>query len=206
AARRQRHRPERRRALPARQAAAPQRGRSPAPRRGARGDTLRVGIFGIGLAAYWPQFEGLRERLEGYQQSIEARLEALGADVVSAGLVDTAQGARRAGELLAGSRLDLLLLYTATYATSSQVLPVAQAVDAPVVILNLQPTRTVDYEAMTTGEWLANCSACCVPEIAGAFTRARIPYRTVTGTLLDGDPAWEVLREWLDATYAVHSL
>ena len=99
-----------------------------------------------------------------------------------------------------------MLLYTATYATSSQVLPTVQAVDAPVVILNLQPTRTLDYEAMTTGEWLANCSACCVPEIAGAFTRARIPYRTVTGTLLDGDPAWEALREWLDAAHAVRSL
>jgi L-arabinose isomerase len=59
---------------------------------------------------------------------------------------------------------------------------------------------------MTTGEWLANCSACCVPEIAGAFTRARIPYRTVTGTLVDGDPAWDVLREWLDAARAVRSL
>ena len=82
------------------------------------------------------------------------------------------------------------MLYTATYATSSQVLPVVQAAKAPVVILNLQPTRSLDYEAMTTGEWLANCSACCVPELAGAFTRARIPYRTVTGTLLDGDPAW----------------
>jgi L-arabinose isomerase len=98
------------------------------------------------------------------------------------------------------------MLYTATYATSSQVLPVVRTADAPVVILNLQPTRTLDYEAVTTGEWLANCSACCVPEIAGAFTRARIPYRTVTGTLLDGDPAWDVLREWLDATDAVHSL
>jgi L-arabinose isomerase len=166
----------------------------------------RVAIFGIGLAAYWPQFEGLRERLEGYQRGIEAGLEAMGAEVVSAGLVDTAQAARQAGATLAAARVDLVLLYTATYATSSQVLPVVQVVDAPVVILNLQPTRTLDYEAMTTGEWLANCSACCVPEIAGAFTLARIPYRTVTGTLLDGDPAWDVLREWLDATYAVHSL
>ena len=130
----------------------------------------------------------------------------MGAEVVSAGLVDTAQAARQAGETLAAARPDLVLLYTATYATSSQVLPTVQAVDAPVVILNLQPTRTLDYEAMTTGEWLANCSACCVPEIAGAFTRARIPYRTVTGTLLDGDPAWDVLREWLDAASAVRSL
>ncbi len=172
-------------------------------RQGAR---PRVGVFGIGLAAYWPQFDGLRERLEGYQQGIEARLEAMGAEVVSAGLVDSAPAARRAGATLAAGGLDLVLLYTATYATSSQVLPTVQAVAVPVVILNLQPTRALDYEAMTTGEWLANCSACCVPEIAGAFTRARIPYRTVTGTLLDGDPAWDVLREWLDATYAVHSL
>jgi L-arabinose isomerase len=149
---------------------------------------MRVGLFGIGLAAYWPQFDGLRERLEGYQRSIEEGLRELGADVVSAGLVDTAQRARTAGETLTG--VDLVMVYAATYATSSQVLPVVQAAKAPVVILNLQPTRTLDYEAMTTGEWLANCSACCVPEIAGAFTRARIPYRTVTGTLLDGDPAW----------------
>jgi L-arabinose isomerase len=165
-----------------------------------------VGIFGIGLAAYWPQFEGLRERLEGYQQGIRARLETMGAEVVSAGLVDTAPAARHAGANLAAAGVDLVMLYTATYATSSQVLPTLQAVGAPVVILNLQPTRTLDYEGMTTGEWLANCSACCVPEIAGALTRARIPYRVVTGTLLDGDPAWDILREWLDAAYAVHSL
>jgi L-arabinose isomerase len=167
---------------------------------------VKIGVFGIGLAAYWPQFDGLRDRLEGYQRGIEARLTALGAEVVSAGLVDTAQGARRAGETLGAARPDLLLLYPATYATSSQVLPVVQAVDAPVVILNFQPTRTVDYEAMTTGEWLANCSACCVPELAGAFTRAGIAYRTVTGTLLDDDPAWEIVAEWLDAVRAVRAL
>jgi L-arabinose isomerase len=166
----------------------------------------RVGIFGIGLAAYWPQFDGLRERLEGYQWDIESRLEVMGADVVSAGLVDTAQSARQAGATLAAAGIDIVLLYTATYATSSQVLPVVQAVGAPVVVLNLQPTRALDYEAMTTGEWLANCSACCVPEIAGAFTRARIPYRTVTGTLLEEDPAWDVLGQWLDAASAVRSL
>jgi L-arabinose isomerase len=166
----------------------------------------RVGVFGIGLAAYWPQFEGLRERLEGYTRGIEDRLAAMGAEVVSAGLVDTPQAARRAGDELARANVDLLMLYTATYATSSQVLPTVQAAKAPVVILNLQPTRTLDYEEMTTGEWLANCSACCVPELAGAFARARIPCRTVTGTLLEGDPAWGVLREWLDAARAVRSL
>ena len=166
----------------------------------------RVGLMGIGLAAYWPQFEGLHERLLGYQRAVEERLAALGADVVSAGLVDTAEGAREAGDLLAAGRVDLVMVYAATYATSSQVLPAVQAAKAPVVILNLQPARSLDYAAMTTGEWLANCSACCVPELAGAFTRARIPYHTVTGTLLADDPAWESLRAWIAAAGAVRAV
>ena len=84
----------------------------------------RVGVFGIGLAAYWPQFEGLHERLARLPaRASRRRLAELGADVVSAGLVDTRQGAREAGELLAAGRVDLVMLYTATYATSSQVLP-----------------------------------------------------------------------------------
>lgn len=166
----------------------------------------RVGVLAIGLAAYWPQFDGLRERLLRYQETLETQLAELGADVISVGLVDTPEGARTAGEKLAASRVELIMLYTATYATSSQVLPAVQAAKAPVVILNLQPARAVDYEAMTTGEWLANCSACCVPELAGAFTRARIPYRTVTGTLTGDDRAWAAIRDWIDAAYAVRSV
>jgi len=168
-------------------------------------EPARIGVFGIGLAAYWDQFTGLRERLEGYQRELEERLRDLGAEVVSAGLVDTPEAARAAGARLAEARVGLILLYTATYATSSQVLPVVQAAGVPVVILNLQPTRSLDYEAMTTGEWLANCSACCVPELAGAFTRARVPYRTVTGTL-DDPLAWEAIGEWVDAAAAVAAL
>jgi L-arabinose isomerase len=166
----------------------------------------RVGLVGIGLAAYWPQFAGLHERLLGYQREVEQRLAELGAEVVSAGLVDTAEGAREAGDLLGAGRVDIVMLYTATYATSAQVLPAVQAAKVPVVILNLQPTRSLDYETMTTGEWLANCSACCVPELAGAFTRARVPYHTVTGTLLPGDPAWDRLRGWIEAAAATRGV
>ena len=45
------------------------------------------------------------------------------------------------------------------------------------------------------------------PRDRGRASRGRrIPYRTVTGTLLDGDPAWDALREWLDAARAVARL
>ena len=38
--------------------------------------SARVGVLGIGLEAYWPQFEGLRERVEGYQRRVEERVRA----------------------------------------------------------------------------------------------------------------------------------
>src|ERR671910_477060 len=159
----------------------------------------RVGVFGIGLDTYWPQFAGLRERIEGYQRRVEERVSELGGEVVSAGLVDTAQGARAAGDRFAAAQVDLVLCHAVTYATSSTVLPVAQAAKAPVVLLGLQPTATLDYATIDTGEWLANCAACCVPEIAGAFTRARIPYDTVAGTIDDDERAWERIGAWVRA-------
>src|SRR3954465_12399847 len=157
--------------------------RPPAAAGSRPGHRARVGVFGIGLATYWPHFEGLKARIEGYQRRVEERVRALGGEVISAGLVDTAQAARGAGARFPGAQVDLVLCHAVTYATSSTVLPVAQAAKAPVVLLGLQPPASLDYASVDTGEWLANCAACCVPEIAGAFTRARIPYDTVAGTI-----------------------
>ena len=165
----------------------------------------RVGVFGIGLDAYWPQFAGLRERIAGYQSRVEERVSGLGAEIVSAGLVDTAQKAREAGDLFAG-RVDLVLCHAVTYATSSQVLPALQAAGVPVVLLGLQPTATLDYENTDTGEWLANCAACCVPEIAGACTRAGIPYDTVAGTIDGDDRAWAKIAAWVRAAGVARAL
>src|ERR1035437_5772740 len=117
----------------------------------------RVGVFGIGLAGYWPQFSGLKERLVAYQEGVERRLEALGAEVFSAGLVDTAPAAHAAGERSAPSGADLIVCYVGTYATSSQVLPVVQHCGKRVLVLNLQPLSALDYANTDTGEWLANC-------------------------------------------------
>ncbi len=141
-----------------------------------------VGVFGIGLAAYWPQFHGLKERLEGYQRKVEQRIGQW-ATVVSAGLVDDTPKGLQAGEAFRRASVDLVFCYVGTYATSSTVLPVIQHAKAPVVVLNLQPRAALDYAHTDTGEWLANCSACCVPEISGAFARAAIPFRQVTGML-----------------------
>lgn len=159
----------------------------------------RVGVFGVGLEAYWEQFPGLRPRLEEYQRRVEKRIAALGADVVSGGLVDRADRGRAVGETFARERVDVVFCQAVTYATSSQVLPVLQSAGSPVVLLALQPVPTLDYVAVDTAEWLANCSVCCVPELAGACTRAGIPYATIAGTIDDDDRAWRRVAAWLDA-------
>ena len=166
----------------------------------------RIGVFGIGLAAYWPQFPGLKERLEGYQRFVEAEIEKLGVRTVSAGLVDTPAGAAEAGRKFASSDLDLIVCYVATYATSSQVLPVVQRAKVPVLVLNLQPAAALDYENTDTGEWLANCSTCCVPEISNAFARARVRFHVVSGVLHDDPDAWKEILEWGEAAKVAKAL
>lgn len=164
-----------------------------------------IGIFAIGLATYWPQFETLYTRLQCYLSQVEERM-ALWADIVSAGMVDSAEKAREAGDLFAQEQVDLIFIYAATYATSSQVLPALQQRRVPAIVLNLQPTSTFDYEAMTTEEWLANCSACCAPEIGGALTRARLPFRVLSGTLEENSPVWDEVEEWCQAAGATRVL
>jgi L-arabinose isomerase len=158
-----------------------------------------IGVFGIGLEAYWAQFQGLKEKLEGFQHQVETNLSSAGARIISAGLVDSHAAAQSAGDLFATSDLDLLVCYVGTYATSSTVLPVAQRARVPVLVLNLQPVAALDYEHTDTGKWLEACCACCVPEISNAFARARIPFNVVSGQLFDDPRAWTEITDWVRA-------
>lgn len=169
---------------------------------------VRIGLFGIGLETYWPQFTGLKEKLVGYQERIRVGLERDGVSVFDAGLVDNLDRSDAAAELFAKEGVDLIFLYISTYALSSTVLPVVQKTKVPVVVLNLQPVSRIDYETFNnlpsreakTGEWLAHCQACSAPEIASVFNRAGIDYHLVTGTLADPE-AWAEMRSWVDAAY-----
>jgi L-arabinose isomerase len=167
---------------------------------------LRVGLCGIGLDAYWPQFGGLHARLEGYVRLVVERFRNAGATVEYLGLVDTPQRGREAGHACRRADVDLLVIYVTTYALSSTVLPMVQRARVPVLILNLQPQAAIDYEAFNrlpnrtamTGEWLAFCSACPVPEIANALSRAAVPFHQVTGVLGD-ETVWVEIDEWIAA-------
>ena len=176
--------------------------------------TLRVGLFGIGLEAYWSQFDGLEERLKGYVARVAEKLAAPGREIVNFGLVDSPEKAFAVGHQARRQDVDLLVLYVTTYALSSTVLPVVRRAKVPVLVLNLQPEAAIDYARFNslpdptamTGDWLAFCSACPVPEIANVFARAGIPFHQVTG-VLDGDSeCWREIENWISAAQVVETL
>src|SRR5260370_22055503 len=126
---------------------------------------LRIGLFGIGLDTSWPEFVGLKERLEGYLEVVHGRLKREHVEVVSLGLIDTPSKSLEAGHRFRREDVDLIFLYVTTYALSSTVLPAVQRAKVPVIVLNLQPAAAIDYASFNrmsyptamTVEWLAYC-------------------------------------------------
>ncbi len=168
---------------------------------------LTVGLFGIGLEAYWEQFEGLKEKLEANLKKVEEKIQSNSCEVVNLGLVDNPEKAMVAGHDFRKADVDIIFLYVTTYALSATVLPVVQRAKVPVIILNLAPDSSIDYAVFNkmtdrtkmTGEWLAYCSACPVPEIANVFKRSGIRFYQVTGMLENDPECWDEIISWVKA-------
>ena len=155
----------------------------------------RIGLYAVGHPHYWEQFPGLLDRLLGYGRFIEQRMTAWG-DVCNVGMIDEESGSRRAAEQLNAANVDLIFCHAATYAMSAAHIHIAQHCRRPIVVLNLQPTVAMDYERTTTGEWLAHCVGCSVPEIANALNRSGVDFHVVSGLLgLDHTPAMALANE-----------
>lgn len=174
---------------------------------------VRVGLVGVGLNTYWDQFEGLLPRLLDYQEEINRRMSGLQATVVDGGMVDSPEKAVQAAEVLKGEGIEILFIFISTYALSSTVLPIAQRIKVPVLLLNIQPVAAIDYDYINglgdrgkmTGEWLAHCQACSTPEFACVFNRAGIRYDIITGYLQE--PAvWDEIGNWIDAARTVQGM
>ncbi len=176
--------------------------------------SLKVGLLGLGLHTYWEQFEGLKERLEGYIKIVEQKLSGFTTDVINLGLIDTNEKALLAGHQLRREDVDIIFVYTTTYALSSTVLPIMQLTRLPVIILNLSPEPSIDYAVFNkitdrtkmTGEWLAYCSGCAVPELANVFNRAGIQFHEVTGMLHNDEECWNEIKEWVEAAKVCHTM
>jgi L-arabinose isomerase len=174
---------------------------------------IKIGFYSIGLDTYWKQYEGLHDRLLGYHNQIIQSMTTAGADIIDGGLVDHPSQACETAELFKRNNVSLIFLYISTYALSSTVLPVVQRAGVPVVILNLQPTKAIDYKwfnnledrTAMTGEWLANCQACALPEISSVFNRSGIKFFQISGYLEDQE-AFHEIKDWIDAALVAKSM
>ena len=175
---------------------------------------VRVGLVGLGLQAYWSQFEGLEQRLTGYLAEVEKNISSDARVVVNLGLVDTPEKSLEAAHVSRREEIDILLVYVTTYALSATVLPLIKRAKVPVLLLNLQPASAIEYERFNamesrtamTAEWLAHCGSCPVPEIANVLRRLDIPFHQITGMLYDDPECWNDLGDWLRAAEVVHAL
>ena len=158
----------------------------------------KVGLVAGGLGAYWPQFPDLLPQLQRSAARVSERMRALDCDVVDVGFISDASDGAQAAERLRAAGCDLIVGFLTTYMTASMLLPIAQRSDAPVLLINLQPTESMDHANFDTGQWLAYCGACPLPEMGNTFLRAGIPFRSVSGYVED-ERAWAKITRWIKA-------
>src|SRR6266496_6390188 len=158
----------------------------------------KIGLIAGGLGAYWPQFPDLLPTLKESSRYVSERITGYDADIVDVGFISDEREGAAAAEKLRAAGCDLIVGFLTTYLTATMLMPVAQRSDAPVLLINLQPTESMDHATFDTGQWLAYCGACPLPEMANTFLRLGIPFRSVSGYLED-ERAWAKIARWIKA-------
>ena len=147
----------------------------------------RVGVFSIALGAYLAQFPGLeaefRAQYEAFKKTIPDTVE-----VIDGGFVTTKELSQEAGDKFRAADVDLVFLQLLTYATSYNMLPAVRDLDVPVVLVNLQKLRALDYAHTDIASWLGEGYACgAVGEMAADLNRFGKRHAVITGVVECGD-------------------
>ena len=160
----------------------------------------RVGVFSIALGAYLPQFPTLegefRAQYEAFKESIPDSV-----DIIDGGLVTTKELSQAAGDKFRAADVDLVFMQLLTYATSYNMLPAVKDLDVPVVLVNIQKLKALDYDTAGTAEWLGEAYACgAVGEMVADLNRYGKKSDVITGVVEGGDPDVErQIDEWCRA-------
>lgn len=158
----------------------------------------RVALVAGGLGNYWPQFPELLPTLKASAARINERLTELGANVFDAGFVSDAVEGAAAADNIRRADCDLIVLFVSTYMTSGQVIPIFKYGGAPVLLVCLQPGKSMAHETFGTGDWLAYAGFAGLPEIGVGLERLGLPVRSISG-YLESDAAWAKIGRWVKA-------
>ena len=147
----------------------------------------KAGVFAIALGAYLPQFPSLvpefKTQYEAFKKMIPDTVE-----VIDGGIVTTKELSQAAGDKFRAADVDIVFLQLLTYATSYNMLPAVKDLDVPVVLVNIQKLKALDYEHADIASWLGEGYACgAVGEMAADLNRFGKRHAVITGVAEGGD-------------------
>ena len=165
----------------------------------------KIALVAGGLGVYWAQFDGLLETITHSVDTIATRISGLGAEVTNYGVVSNPEEGASTADRIRTDDPDLIILFVSTYMTSAQVLPIFKYGGAPVLLLCLQPSSSMDHDNFGTGDWLGYAGSAGLPEMCVALERLNMPARSVSGHLRD-ERAWAKVARYVRATGVVANL
>lgn len=150
--------------------------------------TVRIGVFGVGYDRYWEQFPGLYDEMLQKQEKFIHKIPDFIPEVVDFGIIDSPLKAYEIVKQIECANLDLIFCDMLTYATSGTFGIIIKTINIPIVLVALQPLKSLDYNNGSTYLQLMNDDFCALPEFAGVAVRMgkKVP-EIIIGTL-DSDP------------------
>ena len=133
-----------------------------------------IAIVPLGHYIYFRQFEGLYEELCKKADAFRAYFDD-STDVFVTEYVDDVDKAFSVVRDVKRRDVDGVFLLLTTYLPSSLCAPFANYIDAPQILVGLQPLDHLDYGRCTTYMQLVNDDICAMPEIAGVYGRLGRP-------------------------------
>ncbi len=147
----------------------------------------KVGVFSIALGAYLPQFPSLVPEFEAQYEAFKKTVPDT-VEIIDGGIVTTKEQSQEAGNLFRAADVDLVFLQLLTYATSYNMLPAVKDLDVPVVLVNIQKLKALDYDHTDIASWLGEGYACgAVGEMVADLERFGKRHAVITGVVEGGD-------------------
>ena len=162
----------------------------------------KVGVFPIALGAYLPQFPSLVPEFEAQYDAFKKTIPD-SVEIIDGGMVTTKEQSQAAGDLFRAADVDLVFLQLLTYATSYNMLPAVKDLDVPVVLVNVQKLKALDYDHTDIASWLGEGYACgAVGEMVADLERFGKRHAVITGVVEGGDSSVQSeIEEWCQASF-----
>ena len=160
----------------------------------------KVGVFSIALGAYLPQFPSLVPEFEAQYEAFKKTIPDT-VEIIDGGMVTTKELSQAAGDKFRAADVDLVFLQLLTYATSYNMLPAVKDLDVPVVLVNVQKLKALDYEHTDIASWLGEGYACgAVGEMVADLNRFGKRHAVITGVVEGGDEKVQAeIEDWCKA-------